>query len=133
VAADHHATGAAPAVRFGQAAERRCDIYSKDQCNAVDCRQLVLIGGRFEGECVMPCGDKSAYTDRQKRMAAHIEEGYERRGIGEKEAERRAWSTVNKETHGGQRSGSGRGKPEDHGPARKGGRLGGAAQAKRPA
>jgi hypothetical protein len=66
-------------------------------------------------------------------MAAHIEEGYERRGVSEEEAERRAWATVNKETHGGQRSGSGRGKREDHGPARKGGRLGGAAQAKRPA
>jgi len=81
----------------------------------------------------MPRGDKSAYTDRQKRMAEHIEEGYEQRGVGEAEAERRAWATVNKETHGGQRSGSGRGQPEDHAPARKGGRRGGAAQAERPA
>jgi hypothetical protein len=81
----------------------------------------------------MPRGDKSAYTDRQKRMAEHIEQGYEQRGVSEPEAERRAWATVNKETHGGQRSGSGRGKPEDHAPARKGGRRGDEAQAKRPA
>jgi len=81
----------------------------------------------------MPRGDKSSYTGRQKRMAEHIEERYERRGVDEDEAARRAWATVNKETHGGKRSGSGRGKPEDRAPARKGGRLGGAAQAKRPA
>src|SRR4029450_2130734 len=60
-----------------------------------------------------------------KRMACHIEEGYEQRGVPESEAERRAWATVNKETHGGKKSGSGRGKAEDHSPARKGGRLGG--------
>ena len=46
----------------------------------------------------MPRGDKSSYTNKQRRMAEHIEEGYESRGIGEKEAERRAWATVNKET-----------------------------------
>ncbi len=81
----------------------------------------------------MPRGDKSSYTDKQKRQAEHIEEGYEKRGIGEKEAERRAWATVNKETHGGKKSGSGRGKAEDHSPSRKGGKLGGRASAKRPA
>jgi hypothetical protein len=81
----------------------------------------------------MPRGDKSSYTDKQKRQARHIEEGYESRGIREKEAERRAWATVNKETHGGKKSGSGRGKPEDHAPSRKGGRLGGRAAASRPA
>src|SRR6202051_292436 len=57
----------------------------------------------------MPRGDKSAYTDKQKRQAEHIEEGYEGRGVGRKEAERRAWATVNKETGGGNKSGSGRG------------------------
>ena len=57
----------------------------------------------------MPQGDKSAYTDKQKRKADHIEEGYEDRGVGEKEAERRAWATVNKESGGGKKSGSGRG------------------------
>jgi hypothetical protein len=66
-------------------------------------------------------------------MAEHIEEGYEHRGVSDKEAERRAWATVNKETHGGKKSGSGRGKAEDHSPARKGGRLGGRAAANRPA
>ena len=81
----------------------------------------------------MPRGDKSSYTDKQKRMAEHIEEGYEKRGVSENEAERRAWATVNKETHGGKKSGSGRGKKEDHSPSRKGGRLGGEAAAKRPA
>ncbi|HMN73922.1 MAG TPA: plasmid stabilization protein [Rhodoblastus sp.] len=81
----------------------------------------------------MPRGDKSSYTDKQKRMAEHIEEGYENRGVSGKEAERRAWATVNKETHGGKKSGSGRGKKEDHAPSRKGGRLGGAASAARTA
>lgn len=81
----------------------------------------------------MPQGDKSAYTDKQKRQAEHIEEGYEERGIPEKEAERRAWATVNKMTGGGKKSGSGRGKPENHEPARKGGRKGAAASAARPA
>ena len=78
-------------------------------------------------------GDKSSYSDKQKRMAEHIEEGYEKRGVSEGEAERRAWATVNKETHGGKKSGSGRGKSEDHSPSRKGGHLGGKASAKRPA
>ena len=81
----------------------------------------------------MPRGAKSSYTGKQKRMAEHIEEGYESRGVGEKEAERRAWATVNKETGGGKRSGSGRGKQTSHASSRKGGRLGGRAAAKRPA
>lgn len=69
----------------------------------------------------MPQGDKTKYTARQKRMAAHIEEGYEKHGVPQKEAEGRAWATVNKETGGGQKKGgSGYGKPEDHEPARKG-------------
>lgn len=56
----------------------------------------------------MPRGDKSAYTDKQKREARHIEEGYEKRGLSENEAERRAWATVNKQDGGGKKSGSGR-------------------------
>ena len=75
----------------------------------------------------MPRGDKSKYTDRQKRKAEHIEEGYEKRGVAEKEAERRAWATVNKEEGGGNQSGSGRGVPDTHVSSRKGGRLGGRA------
>jgi plasmid stabilization system protein ParE len=85
----------------------------------------------------MPRGDKSSYTDKQKRMAEHIEEGYEDRGVSRKEAERRAWATVNKETHGGKKSGSGRGKKRSDASSRKGGRIGGprggAASARRPA
>src|SRR3954449_2026020 len=80
----------------------------------------------------MPRGDKSAYSDKQKRKAEHIEEGYEERGVPEKEAERRAWATVNKIHGGGEKSGSGRGKPEDHSPMHKGGRIGGRASASRP-
>ena len=56
----------------------------------------------------MPQGDKSKYTDKQKRQAAHIEQSYEARGVSEKEAEKRAWSTVNAESGGGKKSGSGR-------------------------
>ena len=56
----------------------------------------------------MPRGDKSAYTDKQKRQAEHIEEGYEHRGVPEPEAERRAWATVNKQTGGGRKSRAGR-------------------------
>jgi plasmid stabilization system protein ParE len=80
----------------------------------------------------MPRGDKSAYTEKQKRQAEHIEEGYEKRGVSEKEAERRAWATENKVSHGGRKSGSGRGKSEDHSPMRKGGHIGGEASASRP-
>ena len=75
----------------------------------------------------MPQGDKSSYTDKQKRKAEHIEEGYEKRGTSEKEAERRAWATVNKEDKGGKKSGSGRGKKSSKASARKGGRKGGKA------
>jgi plasmid stabilization system protein ParE len=77
----------------------------------------------------MPRGDKSAYTDKQKRQAEHIEEGYEERGVSEGEAERRAWATVNKMTGGGKKTGSGRGRRVNKAPARKGGRKGGRAAA----
>jgi hypothetical protein len=81
----------------------------------------------------MPRGDKSKYTAKQKRKAEHIEEGYEHRGLARKEAARRAWATVNKESGGGNKSGSGRGKKDTHVSAREGGRLGGRASANRPA
>jgi hypothetical protein len=84
-------------------------------------------------ECVMPRGSKEKYTAKQKRKARHIEDGYEDRGIRPKEAARRAWATVNKESGGGKKSGSGRGKPENRSASRKGGRLGGRAAARRPA
>ena len=79
----------------------------------------------------MPRGDKDAYTDKQKRKAAHIEEGYEDRGVDVKEARRRAWATVNKESGGGKNSGSGRGQPESRSSSKKGGRVGGKAAAAR--
>ena len=81
----------------------------------------------------MPRGDKSSYTDKQKRKAEHIEESYESRGVSENEAERRAWATVNKESGGGNKSGSGRGKEDTHVSAKKGGKAGGEAAASRPA
>jgi len=81
----------------------------------------------------MPTGEKSKYTDRQERQAEHIEEGYEERGVSDKEAKRRAWATVNKMTGGGKKSGSGRGKRVNKAPAKKGGRKGGTASASRPA
>jgi plasmid stabilization system protein ParE len=105
---------------------------------------LLLCAGtfpRFEGLIllaakrseIMPRGDKSAYTDKQKRKAEHIEEGYESRGVSESEAERRAWATVNKESGGGNKSGSGRGKKDTDESSEKGGRKGGAASASRSA
>ncbi len=79
----------------------------------------------------MPRGDKSSYTGKQKRKAEHIEEGYEKRGVSEDEAERRAWATVNKESGGGKKSGSGRGKKENRSASKKGGRKGGRPSASR--
>ena len=81
----------------------------------------------------MPRGDKSAYTDKQKRKAEHIEEGYEKSGLGQKEAARRAWATVNRESGGGNKSGSGRGVKDTKVSAKRGGRIGGAASARRSA
>jgi plasmid stabilization system protein ParE len=70
----------------------------------------------------MPQGDKGKYTDKQKRQAEHIEEGYKERGVSRKEAESRAWATVNKESGGGKKSGSGRRKKESHESSGKGGK-----------
>src|SRR5258707_8437774 len=95
------------------------------------------LGPQEMRETIMPRGDKSSYTEKQKRQAEHIEEGYEDRGVGRKEAERRAWATVNKETGGGNKSGSGRGVPDTNVSAKRGGRIGGPhggkASASRPA
>jgi len=82
----------------------------------------------------VPRGDKSKYTDKQERKADHIAESYEERGVPEKEAERRAWATVNKDDGGGKApGGSGRGEHTGHPAAHKGGRKGGEASANRPA
>ncbi|HMV47926.1 MAG TPA: plasmid stabilization protein [Blastocatellia bacterium] len=79
----------------------------------------------------MPRGDKSKYTDKQKRQAAHIEESYRQEGVPEQEAESRAWATVNKMDGGGKKSGSGRGQETNKEPAQTGGRKGGQASASR--
>ncbi|HKO35102.1 MAG TPA: hypothetical protein VJV21_01405 [Pyrinomonadaceae bacterium] len=81
----------------------------------------------------MPRGDKGAYTDKQKRKAEHIEESYEERGVSSKEAAKRAWATVNKESGGGKKSGSGRGKKGNKSSSRKGGKKGGKKAAKKQA
>lgn len=82
----------------------------------------------------MPRGDKSKYTGKQERKADHIADGYRARGVSRKEAERRAWATVNKDDGGGkQPGGSGRGRATGHPASHKGGRLGGKAAASRPA
>ena len=79
----------------------------------------------------MARGSKAAYTGKQRRQADHIAKGYEHRGVSEKEAESRAWATVNKESGGGKKSGSGRGHKESHASSRrKGGRIGGHSQSR---
>jgi plasmid stabilization system protein ParE len=78
-------------------------------------------------------GSKAAYTGKQKRRAEHIAEGYEDRGVSKKEAKSRAWATVNKESGGGKKSGSGHGKAENRSASRKGGRKGGATSSSRSA
>lgn len=67
----------------------------------------------------MPRGDKSSYSNKQKRQAEHIEEGYKKKGLSSKTAESRAWATVNKESGGGKKSGSGRKKAAKKSGARK--------------
>lgn len=52
----------------------------------------------------MSRGDKTKYTAKQKRQAAHIEHGYEQRGVAKKEAQKRAWATVNKQDGGGNKN-----------------------------
>ena len=51
---------------------------------------------------------RGAYTAKQDRKADHIAEGYEKRGVSKKEAESRAWATVNKQDGGGKNDGGGR-------------------------
>lgn len=79
----------------------------------------------------MARGSKDAYTDKQKRQAKHIADGYQKRGTSKKEAKRRAWATVNEETGGGEKSGSGRGKKTVRSAAKKGGKTAGKKRAKK--
>lgn len=81
----------------------------------------------------MARGSKEKYTDKQKRQAEHIEDSYKERGVSEKEAESRAWATVNKISGGGKKSGSGRGQKEDRSPYRKGGKKGGKTSSRKTA
>jgi plasmid stabilization system protein ParE len=77
----------------------------------------------LQKENTMAQGSKEKYTDKQKRKAEHIEKSYRERGVSKKEAEARAWATVNKESGGGNKSGSGRGKKDTHVSSRKGGKT----------
>ena len=52
----------------------------------------------------MSKGDKSSYTDKQKREAHHIEESEKKEGKSEETAERIGWATVNKQDGGGKKS-----------------------------
>lgn len=79
----------------------------------------------------MARGEKDKYTEKQKRQAKHIEEGYEERGTPKKESKKRAWATVNKMSGGGKKAGSGVGKKTNKVPAKKGGRKGGKTKAKK--
>ena len=92
---------------------------SDQQAKCVTC--MAGLHGR-----AMARGSKKKYTSKQKRKAHHIEKGYEKRGVTTKEAERRAWATVNKSDKGGRKKGGGgRGKKRSKASSRKGGRKGG--------
>lgn len=69
----------------------------------------------------MPQGDKSAYTDKQKRQAEHIKQSYIKSGLSEDEAEERAWATINKQDGGGKKSGAGRANAKTKAPTKRGG------------
>jgi bifunctional non-homologous end joining protein LigD len=117
-------------VRTAPARLKRADPWMDFLASA---RPLPKPGSAPERPPPIPRSDKSKYTDMQKRQAEHIEEGYESRGVPKEEAEARAWATVNKQTGGGNKSGSGRGKPDTKVSAKRGGKLGGKASAARPA
>jgi plasmid stabilization system protein ParE len=115
------------AARLERMARQRAMRLAKQQTGPADGPMKTPLK-----ETTRPRGDTSNCSDKQKRQAEHIEEGYEHRGVDHAEAERRAWATVNKETGGGKKSGSGRGKKVSHASSRKGGRIGGRAAASRP-
>lgn len=58
----------------------------------------------------MPTGSKDAYTDKQKRQAAHIEQSEREAGRSKEDAERIAWATVNKQDGGGKKGGASKNK-----------------------
>jgi hypothetical protein len=107
-------------------------LASQQMARTVELRNDLLVQAKLNRRIIMPRGDKSKYTDKQERKADHIAVGYEKRGVPEHEAERRAGPTVNKDDRGGKKAGgSGRGKSTGHPAAHKGGEKGGAASASR--
>jgi plasmid stabilization system protein ParE len=66
----------------------------------------------FKLEVCMARGDKDKYSATQKRKAEHIENSYGDKGVPKGEAEKRAWATVNKQSGGGEKGGSGEHTPE---------------------
>jgi hypothetical protein len=88
--------------------------------------EIRLLIEKFGWRKFMARGSKKKYTSKQKRKAHDIEKGYEKRGVSTKEAERRAWATVNKSDKGGRKKGGGgRGKKRSTSSSRKGGKKGG--------
>ncbi|HEY3802381.1 MAG TPA: hypothetical protein VGL61_07225 [Kofleriaceae bacterium] len=69
----------------------------------------------------MPRGSKTKYSSKQKRTAKHIEDGAKKHGASTKRAAQMAWATVNKQDHGGKKSGGGRGKKSNHAASKRGG------------
>lgn len=108
-------------------------MRSEQGCTCVERESAVTFGIRRACVMRMPRGDKSKYTEKQKRKAEHIEDSYESRGLPKEEAEGRAWATVNKESGGGNLSGSGRGVPDTSTSSKRGGRIGGERSRARPA
>src|SRR5882757_6579362 len=110
-------------ARVVSASRRSAASSSKLRQPTGEARRSCDAGARGASEDVMPRGEKSKYTGKQDRKADHIAEGYEKRGVGKKEAERRAWASVNKDDGGGKKAGgSGRGKRTGRPAAHKGGR-----------
>jgi hypothetical protein len=117
--------------RFVNASNGRGDSVAPRAKNFAHQSRRHLRTKEWKGRTIMPKGDKSSYTSKQKRKAEHIEQGYKKRGISAKTAKARAWATVNKESSGGKKSGSGRGKKENKSASKKGGRKGGRAKSKK--
>jgi hypothetical protein len=104
----------------------RLPRFSEKKAKSSPATKIVSINGKFETESTMAQGSKKKYTSKQKRKASKIEKGYKKRGVSTKEAERRAWATVNKSDKGGRKKGGGgRGKKRSKSSSRKGGRKGG--------
>jgi hypothetical protein len=104
----------------------RLPRFSGKKAKSSPAAEIVSITGKFETELTMARGSKKKYTSKQKRKASKIEKGYKKRGVSTKEAERRAWATVNKSDKGGRnKGGGGRGKKRSKSSSKKGGRKGG--------